>query len=122
MTLWLSTVVGSHLSFETVPKNLNVNEIEKRIKERLKEIEIPSPCCDVNKGEEGDCGIAIGSRLPKIDTLYDYDYRHSTLPVLTEQQLSGIRRIAEELLQELKANGYKHDCEITDGLAVHATS
>lgn len=122
MTLWLRVVVGTHLAFETTPSGLNDHKIESEIRKKLTELGIPNPWCDVNEGEDNDCGIAIGTRLEKIGTLYDYDHKHSSIPVLTAEQIAGIRQIAEDLLNEIKAAGYQGDCEITQGIAVHATS
>ncbi|MNW16544.1 hypothetical protein D3C71_2154250 [compost metagenome] len=64
----------------------------------------------------------MGSLLKEIDTLYDYDHKHAQIPVLTEEQTSGIRKIAEDLLAEIKATGYHREYRITNGIAVHATS
>lgn len=122
MTLWLRAVIGSHLKFNTAPEGLKTSQIEREVTEKLKLLGIPNPCCDVNDGEEGDCGIAIGTRLNAIDTLYDYDHKHSRIPDLTPDQLSGIRAIAEELLAMIKADGYSQEAAITNGIAVHATS
>jgi hypothetical protein len=122
MTLWLRAVIGSHLKFETIPENLEASNLEEEVVEKLKLLGIPNPCCDVNEGEEDDCAIAIGARLNKIDTLYDYDHKHSEIPDLTSEQLAGIRAIADDLIETIKATGYVQKITVTNGLAVHATS
>jgi hypothetical protein len=121
MTLWLRTVLGSHLRCEYAPLNFDGQKIKAEVSEKLKAIGIPKPVCDVNRDREGGIGVAIGARMGDIDILHDIDNRHAALPYLTDEQRSLIRVIAVNLAASLRENGYTDEIKLTDGIAVHAT-
>jgi hypothetical protein len=122
MTLWLTTVLGTHLRCEKVPENFDGMKIKNDINKKLEAVGLTRPVCDVNKDEEGGVGIAIGARMGEIDILYDSDNRHAALPSLSPEQQAQIRDIAAELAASLRESGYSEEIKLTDGIAVHATS